>query len=72
LIERLPHTQRYRVTDSGWRTAWFCTRVYTRLLRPGPAQLIPPEVGEDSPLRGRFDQLDEAVNQWIEDQMVPA
>src|SRR4029077_15570286 len=32
LIERLPKSHRYRVTDQGWRTALFCTRIYNRVL----------------------------------------
>ncbi len=41
LIERIPHTQRYRVTREGLRTALFFTRVYGRILRPGLARIIP-------------------------------
>ena len=37
MIERAPHTHRYRVTPMGLRAALFCTRSYTRLLRPGLA-----------------------------------
>ena len=72
LMERLPRTHRYRVTQSGWRTALFCTRSYKRLLRPGLAQVIPQEALDDSRLRRRFDQLDEAIEQGCEDQKVPA
>jgi len=72
LIERVRGTQRYRVTDGGWRTALFCTRVYNRVLRPGLAQVIPEEVHEDSALRKQFDQLDQAISQWLETQRVPA
>jgi len=72
IIERLPHTHRYRVTDSGWRTALFCTRCYNRVLRPGLAQIIPNEALEDSALRRRFDQLDLEISHWIEEQKVPA
>jgi hypothetical protein len=35
LIVREPHSQRYRVTREGLRVAMFCTRAYSRLLRPG-------------------------------------
>jgi len=35
LIERLPKTHRYRTTAKGLRAALFCTRTYTRILRPG-------------------------------------
>ena len=72
LIERTPQTHRYRVTDRGWRTALFCTRVYNRLLRPGLAQVIPDEALDDTRLRRRFDQLDAAMDQWIKEQKVPA
>jgi hypothetical protein len=72
LIERVPRTQRYRVTDSGWRTALFCTRVYNRVLRPGLAQVIPEEVPKDSALRKQFDQLDQAISEWLQKQKVPA
>jgi len=72
LIERVPGTHRYRVTDSGWRTALFCTRTYNRILRPGLAQVIPEVALDDSALRCRFDQLDAAIERWMEDQKVPA
>jgi hypothetical protein len=60
LIERLPKTHRYRVTNQGWRTVLFCTRCYNRVLRPGLAQVIPPEAADETTLRHRFDQLDAA------------
>jgi hypothetical protein len=72
LIERVPQTHRYRVTDSGWRIALFCTRVYNRVLRPGLAQVIPEEAEQDSTLRRQFDRLDQAINQWMAEQKVPA
>jgi hypothetical protein len=49
-----------------------CTRVYNRVLRPGLAQVIPEEAQEDSALRKQFDQLDQAISQWLEKQKVPA
>ena len=39
LIERLPRTHRYRVTDPGLHTAMFLTRVHDRVLPTGLAQL---------------------------------
>src|SRR5262245_29710441 len=72
LIERIPRTHRYRVTDSGWRTALFCTRAYSRILRPGLAQVLPEAALDDSVLRRCFDQLDEAMERWVEDQKMPA
>lgn len=34
LIERLPKSRRYRLTERGLQTALFYTRVYSRILRP--------------------------------------
>jgi hypothetical protein len=42
LIERIPHTHRYQITDQGLRTALFLTRAHTRLLRTGLAELHGP------------------------------
>jgi len=72
LIERMPGTHRYRVTDSGWRTALFCTRCYNRILRPGLAQILSPEAADEATLRRCCDQLDAAIDQWIEKKKVPA
>ena len=65
LIERLPKSHRYRVTDQGWRTILFCTRCYSRLLRPGLAQVHPEEAAPGTPLRRQFDRLDQAIDHWI-------
>jgi hypothetical protein len=72
LIERIPKSHRYRVTDQGWRTILFCTRCYNRVLRPGLAQLIPEEAAPQSKLRHRFDQLDEAIDHYLADQRLAA
>jgi hypothetical protein len=42
LIERVPHTFRYQVTETGMRSAQFLTRVHDRLLRTGLAQITDP------------------------------
>jgi hypothetical protein len=65
LIERLPKSHRYRVTDQGWRTILFCTRCYSRVLRPGLAQVHPEEAAPGTPLRRQFDRLDQAIDHWI-------
>lgn len=72
LIERVPKTHRYQLTDQGWRTILFSTRCYNRLLRPGLAQLIPDQAQSDTNLRRRFDQLDAAINEWFDHQRVAA
>jgi len=65
LIERIPQSHRYQVTDFGWRVAFFFTRLYARVLRPGLAQIVPPAPPTHHRLRLRFDQLDLAMNDWI-------
>jgi hypothetical protein len=42
LIERIPGTHRYQVTDHGLRHALFPTRAHTRLLRTGLAEIHGP------------------------------
>src|SRR5206468_12148632 len=68
LIERMPKTHRSRLTDQGWRTILFCTRCHNRLLRPGLSQLLPEQAASETNLRRRFDQLDEAITQWLKEQ----
>jgi hypothetical protein len=65
LIERIPQTHRYQVTDFGWRVAFFFTRLYARVLRPGLAQIVPQTPPLNHRLRLRFDQLDLAMKDWI-------
>ena len=65
LIARMPKSHRYRVTEQGWRTILFCTRCYSRLLRPGMADVVPAEAASDTILRRRFEQLDEAIEQQL-------
>ena len=58
MIERLPHSHRYRVTDLGWRSALFFTRTYNRLLRPGLAAVLPGHAAQIVPLTRAFHNLD--------------
>jgi hypothetical protein len=66
IIERIPQTHRYRITDSGPRTVWFCTRTYSRILRPGLGTLLPELSPPNSSLRYCFDRLDQEITSWIE------
>ncbi len=66
LIERIPKTHRYRVTDFGLRSALFLTRVYARILRPGLALVIPREAPTDSKLRASFETLAREIDNWCE------
>jgi hypothetical protein len=51
LIERVPGTFRYQVTDTGMRSARYLTRLHDRLLRTGLAQLTDPDPPAPAPLR---------------------
>ncbi len=65
LIQRIPNTHRYQVTDFGWRVALFFTRTYARLIRPGLAHIVPQAPPINNLLRLRFDQLDLAIHDYI-------
>ena len=69
LIERLPHSFRYRVTAFGFRTALFFTQLYNRLLRPGLAAAI-PGFGLSTPRsNSAFDKIDAQVSARINEAL---
>jgi hypothetical protein len=61
LIERIPDTHRYRVTDLGLRSAVFFTRAYNRLVRTGLSQLN--DLTTATPLRRAFTSLEAQMDQ---------
>lgn len=61
LIERIPKTQRYRVTDFGFRAALFTTRLYSRILCPGYAVLTPGAPPNDSRLRRAVEKVEDLI-----------
>jgi hypothetical protein len=62
LIERIPHTHRYLVTDFGLAAAVVLTRAYTRVLHGQLAAIIHP--GPSPPaLRRAFDNLTREIDQ---------
>jgi hypothetical protein len=66
LIERIPKTHRYRVTDLGLRTALFFTRTYVRVIRPGLSILVPKKAPSRCPLRSSFEALETAMDNWCQ------
>jgi DNA-binding MarR family transcriptional regulator len=66
LIERVRGSHRYLVTESGWRSILFCTRVCNRVLRPGLAEVMAEKTESASKLRREFDRLDEAIGEMLE------
>jgi hypothetical protein len=71
-IDRLPNRFRYRVTEFGFRAALFLTRVYSRLLRPGLAAVLPALRATASPLKAAFDKIDARVNEWVNQAQLAA
>lgn len=71
LIERIDGTHAYRLTQEGIRTAFFFTRTYARILRPGMAFIMPqppPDAStiDDSAIQRHFAKVDAIVQQWID------
>ena len=71
LIERIPHTHRYRLTERGIQIGAFWTRTYNRLLRPGLAELSDP-AGEPPPLRSKLAALTQAIDQAVAEAKIAA
>ena len=63
LIERIPHSRAYQVTEDGLTIALFLTRLTQRLLIPGLAQLTSP----GPPGRSRLRQADRAYRDALTD-----
>jgi hypothetical protein len=66
LIERIPNTHRYRVTETGLHHAMFLTRVHNRLIRNCEAQLTDPQPPAPTPLRAAARAYDAALDQLIQ------
>ena len=65
LIERIPKSFRYRVTDFGFRAALFFIRVYNRILRPGLATVLPDLCAIDTPIKRAYDTIGKHIDAWI-------
>ena len=71
LIERIPHSHRYRVTDLGLHTAMLITRVQERLLPTGLAHLTDPSA-TTSPLRTAARAYQAAIDNLIQTERLAA
>jgi len=72
LIERIPQTHRYRLTSFAFRVAVFCTRAYSRILRPGLGLVLPAVSSFPCSLRRTFDKLEQEVTSWVEQAKLAA
>jgi len=62
LIQRIPHSFRYRVTSTGIRQSLFLTRLTQRLLISGLAQVTDPSPPAPTPLRAAARAYDAAID----------
>lgn len=72
LIERLPKTHRYRLTDDGLRTALFYTRVYARILRPAMAPVVPAALAASPKALRQFNAPEAALHSWCDEAHIAA
>lgn len=72
MIERIPKTHRYRVTDFGLRAALFFTRTHARLYRPAVAQILPNAPPTSSRLQRAFEKIQKEIDQQVRDAKLAA
>lgn len=65
LIERIPKTQRYRLTTFGLKTALFYSRAYQRLLRPGLSELHASHPLPCSTLAADYAKFQNALDAYV-------
>ena len=72
MIQRLPNTHCYHVTETGLRAALFFTRAYNRLLRPGLAAALPGHRATPTGLKQAFDKIDARLTASINELALAA
>jgi hypothetical protein len=75
LIERIPASQRYQLTPLGRHVAVLFTKAHERVLAPGLALLdpaLPPELVGRTPLAVAWRRFDQALERFIDRQVIAA
>jgi hypothetical protein len=72
MIERVPETHRYRVTDFGFRAALFFTRTHARLYRPGFAEVLPNAPPGDSQLQPHLTKIEAEIDRRVRESNLAA
>jgi DNA-binding transcriptional ArsR family regulator len=72
LIERIPKTHRYQLTDPGLRTALFLSRLYARTIRPGLSLIHPKDSPPDHPLQRAFNTVEKQIHRFCQEQKLAA
>jgi hypothetical protein len=70
IIERIPRTHRYQLTDLGRQLVLFCTKLHSRVVCPGIAQLHPEQL--PNPLRNAWNRFDTQLERLIEEARLAA
>lgn len=71
LIDRIPGSHRYTVTDYGLRTAMLLTRIHNRLLRDGLATLLDP-AALPTPIKRHLTRFTNAVDDYAREHQLVA
>ena len=74
-IERIPHSQRYQLTDEGRRLAVFLTKTYTRIINPALAELdptLPTAIAQREPLARAWRAFERALQDKIKQAAIAA
>jgi len=75
LIRRIPHSQRYELTEEGRRIAVFFTKTYTRIVNPSLAELdpgLPDAIARRAPLARAWRDFEHALDDRIEQAAIAA
>ncbi|OJY38859.1 hypothetical protein [Pseudonocardia sp. 73-21] len=72
LINRVPHSHRYRVTNTGLHHAMLITHLQTRVLQPGLAQLTDPNPPRPTVLRTAARNYQRALDQLTQETQLAA
>jgi hypothetical protein len=72
LIERIPRSHRYQLTDFGLRAALFLTRLYARTIRPGMSLIDPKALPSRHGLQRAFQNIDRQIHTFCQEQKIAA
>ena len=72
VIHRIPKTHRYTATSYGLKVAFFCAKLYLRILRPEWKALLPADDHVPRPLRAALDALDTQIQKLREEAALAA
>ncbi len=72
LIQRIPKTHRYRLTDFGLRTTLFCTPAYARIFRHRLGMILPATSPLPNLLLRSFDRLAQQIHSWVDQAKLAA